>query len=87
MDEFTSSTFEFVLWGNRNPKEGGHSDNFKSPTIAKPNLLPKKEGDSDSDESLEHYINHKLIGHSYISMNRFCSADVSILAEVERMLI
>ena len=50
--------------------------------------MVKKDAESDSEESLDHYTDLKLIGHSYISMNRFCSADVTLLAEVEeRMLI
>ena len=73
MDEFTSSTFEFVLWGNKHP-EGVPKKPISS-------MLP------DSDESLEIYEDHKLIGHSFISMNRFCSSDVSVLCEVEHMLI
>lgn len=40
-----------------------------------------------SNQSQEHYIDHKLIGHQFISMNRFCSADVSVLAEVGTMLV
>lgn len=86
MDEFTSSTFEFVLWGNKRPDDV--SERFSNHFVKFPKPKNNEEkANSDLDDSMENYIDYKIIGHCYISMNRFCSSDVNVLAEVERTLI
>lgn len=58
MDEFVTSSFEFILYGNGNVK------------------------DSEIESQ-----NVRIVGNSIVSMNKFWSENVSVLAELEMLSV